>query len=725
MGRRTTPFTYNTEFILQAIDLGVYGVDAQGCIEFCNDEFTRILGYSKKELVGQHAHRLFHDRTAAGEVLAEAECALCRLRDDEGVQRVHYERFWTKHGVPVIVDCTSLRVTKDGLVSGLLVSCRPLDTFVRADTILFFQNQLLERIAKGENLRAIMEKLSEYVDQLFPGAKSSILLYDAVKQGLQEYVGNNLPKDFYTAIAEHAAVYEREGGYQAGESLWRSVFTSSVPSSIQDPAFYCTYPLATRDHKILGIFVLVFGQNREPAPSDLRLLEMLVHLAGLAVEREYRQQKIQELACFDSITGLANRVLYWETATRELTEAIEKQNTQFAILFFDVDRFRTVNEGLGHEAGDLLLKTIAERLKQSIGEERFAARIGGDEFVVILKDTLLEQDVLEFAQRIHELLAQPFVLAQGQVIHLTVSMGVAMYPQHGKDVYVLTKNAETAMYVAKDSGRNTVRFYAQVMESNIQERMWIEEELDYALKEQQFRVFYQPKMHIATGHITSAEALLRWFHPVRGLISPGEFIPIAEQTGQIVAIGEWVVKKVCEHLTRSTELGLPLLPIAVNVSPKQFQHPQFIYKLRQIFEETGVDPSFVEVEITETTLMDNTEETLNKLLLLKQIGVRIAIDDFGMGYSSLGYLKRFPVNALKIDQSFIREVHDESTAAIVTVMIALGHQLQMHVIAEGVETEAQLDFLRQHGCDEIQGYLLSKPMPLNEFRDFVRKNYGL
>ncbi len=728
MGKRTSPFTYNTEFILRSIDLGVYGVTHDGEIEFCNDEFTIILGYSKEEVVGRNAHHLFHNRGADGEAHVQTECGLCNGNRMNVTRRISREVFWTKQGVPITVECI-ISVVRSAANAGLIISFRTMNPQSQTDMLLQ-QNRLLEMIAKGDSVCKVMHELSVIVDKVLPGTVNSVFLYDAVRDVWQHYDDTAMPSEFAVALdrlqsgshigysdtmaVDHKPVIVRD---ILPESVWKE--DRMLPPS-HNYTGWITCPIHACDQKLLGTFALYYQDVQGPADHELKMIEMFAHLAGLVLEREYREKRIQELAFYDGITGLANRALYWETATMSLAETHEVEDFQFALLFFDVDRFRVINEKLGHEMGDLLLKEIALRLQATCGQKRFAARLGGDEFVVIIKEAILEDGIANLAESVLEVMTAPFIIGSGQVIHVTISMGVALFPQNGKDAYTLTKNAEAAMYDAKGGGRNALRFYAPSMESKIHERMWIEEELDYALDDQQFSVYYQPKMHIDTNQITSAEALLRWFHPSRGLIAPAEFISIAEETGQIIAIGEWVLRKVCQQLQDWKCSGQPMLRIAVNVSPRQFQHPQFVHKLRQIFEETDTDPAYIEVEITETSLMDNTDETMNKLIQLKQIGVRIAIDDFGMGYSSLGYLKRFPVDALKIDQSFIREVPEDSTSAIVMVMIGLGHRLQMRVIAEGVETEAQLNFLRDHECDEIQGYFLSRPMPAREFESFLQ-----
>lgn len=729
MNKGPTPFTYNTEMILSVIDSGVYGTDALGTIEFCNDQLATMLGYVKEELIGQQAHQLFHERTTSGAVRDEVDCMLCQTSSVVSKELSNL-LFWTKQGNPIVVNCIIRQIESAGKNKGAIVSCQVVNQQARSDVWVRMHNYLLEMILSEEKIELVVEELSRVLDTLLPGTLNALFRYESLQGHLHYIGGRDIPMaqgelssgldqvaiaiDGFSDV--HSELAETTSLDMTCNPIFQNFYYYACEQGLQN---YFSYPILSRDEHVLGLLSIHHKESWHPSYHELTWVESCAHLASLVMERESRDQQIQELAFYDEITKLPNRAHYWDTVTNVMEKVKESQELKLALFFFDVDRFRTINESLGHEVGDELLQAISGRIVQFCGDGRFAARMGGDEFILIFNETISRDQIVFCAQEMIHVMAKPFALSHEQTIHITISMGVAIYPEHGDDIYTLTKNAETAMYVSKDNGRNTVKFYTPLMKSQIDEKMWMAEELERAMEEQQFAVYYQPKMNIVTGQITSAEALLRWFHPVRGTIPPVQFIPIAEDTGKIIAIGEWVLRMVCKQLQTWQTAGVSCLRIAVNVSPKQFQHPQFIPQLKDIILEFGVDPLYIEIEITESTLMDNTEETIHKLMLLKQMGIHVSIDDFGIGYSSLNYLKRFPVDALKIDQSFIREVQEDSTSAIVTLMIALAHRLQMRVIAEGVETEWQLDFLRFHGCDEIQGYFLSRPMAVNDLETFI------
>ncbi|MCG3112603.1 MAG: EAL domain-containing protein [Candidatus Manganitrophus sp. SB1] len=421
------------------------------------------------------------------------------------------------------------------------------------------------------------------------------------------------------------------------------------------------------------------------------------------------EERLIELAHFDQLTGLPNRTLFQDRLRQALPQA-SRNGKLVALLFLDLDRFKLVNDSLGHTVGDLLLKEAAGRLTHCVRKSDTVARLGGDEFIVILTNITSVHDAAKVAQKILDDFSRPFGL-QGPELFVTPSIGITLYPFDGDDIDLLLKNADTAMYRAKQMGRNNYQFYSAEMNTATIAQLTLESSLRYALKREEFLIHYQPQVDLKTGRIASVEALLRWQHPSLGLVSPQEFIPIAEETGLIVPIGEWVLRTACAQAAAWQKANLPLMHMVVNLSIRQFKQPQLIETVERILGETGLSARHLGLELTESMLMENEERTVATLTQLNKLGIQISIDDFGTGYSSLRYLKCFPIHILKIDQSFVREIETNATdAAIVTSIIALARNLGLRVVAEGVESAAQLKFLRANGCDGMQGYYFSKPL---------------
>jgi diguanylate cyclase (GGDEF)-like protein len=438
-------------------------------------------------------------------------------------------------------------------------------------------------------------------------------------------------------------------------------------------------------------------------------------------DRKVAQERVQFLAYFDPLTGLPNRTLLRDRLTTALAGA-PRRGDKVALLFLDLDRFKVVNDSLGHSCGDLLLKDVAERLKKWARQQDTVARLGGDEFLIVLNNVKDVADAAVAAQRFMDAMAAEFTL-QGHSFSVSCSLGISIFPEHGTDVETLMKNADAAMYSAKDNGRANFRFFTEEMNAQGVERLRLESSLRQALGKNELFLMYQPQMDIATGRITGLEALLRWQHPELGLVPPDRFIRIAENSGLIIPIGEWVLRTACSQSRKWQEEGLPAVQIAVNVSAVQFRQENFCELIRRVLHETGLAPKYLELEITESLLLSNADVMFSVFQELKAIGLRLAIDDFGTGYSSLSYLKKFPVNKLKIDRSFIRDVPvNADDTAITTAIISMAKSLNLKVIAEGVENEAQLSFLRAHQCDEIQGYYFSKPLPVAEVSEKFRVN---
>ena len=460
-------------------------------------------------------------------------------------------------------------------------------------------------------------------------------------------------------------------------------------------------PVAT----ILGYGAPLFDETGRPRGAIGASLDI--------TERKRAEEQIKSLAYHDALTGLPNRRLFQDRLSVAVAQA--HRNAQpLAVLFLDLDRFKPVNDSLGHSAGDRLIQDVAERLRTCLREGDTVARLGGDEFTLLLPGVSQVVDAARVAEKVLDTLRQPFHI-EGRELFVTASIGISLYPDDGRDADALVRNADAAMYRAKEQGRDNYQLYAPALNATALERLALESSLRQALAHDELIVHYQPVLDLASGRLEAMEALLRWRHPELGLVPPTEFIPLAELTGLIIAFGPWVLRTACAQTRAWQEAGHAEVGVAVNISARQFQHPDLVAQVKRALDETKLEPRFLELEITETSAMHGVQMAIHTLRELKALGVRIAIDDFGTGYSSLSYLRRFPIDTLKIDRIFISEItHDPDDAAIATAVIALAHTLKLRVVAEGVETAEQLAFLTARGCQHAQGFLFGAPRPAEE-----------
>ncbi|HZF18423.1 MAG TPA: EAL domain-containing protein [Burkholderiales bacterium] len=449
--------------------------------------------------------------------------------------------------------------------------------------------------------------------------------------------------------------------------------------------------------------------------------ELLLRSMQYSIERKRYQEQLEYQANYDALTGLPNRNLLHD----RLRQSVYAQRfvRSIGVVFLDIDHFKFVNDSLGHNTGDKLLQKVAERLLESVRDGDTVARLGGDEFILILNDQTGQEVIYRAMQRIISRITEP-VEIDGQELLVTASAGISLYPQDGPDVETLLKNADAAMYRAKEKGRNNFQFYTAEMNRQVNERLKMESSLRRALERNELELYYQPRIRVADGALVGCEALLRWQHPELGLTLPERFIGLAEETGLIVPIGEWVIRTACARARAWQNNGAAPISVSVNLSMRQFRQEGLSSAVDDALRVSGLDPRLLEMELTESLVMQDTEAAIRVLERLREIGVDLSVDDFGTGHSSLSYLTRLPISALKIDQSFVQAIRGtgESGEGIVAqAIISLGHNLNLKVVGEGVETPVQFDFLKRHSCDEVQGYHFGRPMPAVEFERFAFK----
>lgn len=491
--------------------------------------------------------------------------------------------------------------------------------------------------------------------------------------------------------------------------------TISLMRSLSTPPHTCHHELRALTGK--GWRWLAWS-HKAVLDEDNRVVAV-VGIGRDITERKEAEDEIQQLAYYDTLTGLPNRSLLKDRLNQTLAQA-SRDERQVGVMFLDLDRFKAINDRLGHAIGDKLLKKIAARLRGCMRKSDTVARLGGDEFVVVLSAIAHEEDLAVTARKILTDMSIPFLL-DGHEVYTTVSIGIAIYPMDGDDADTLLKNADIAMYQAKDLGRSTCQFFSREMNSKAVERLVLENSLRRALERGEFFLHYQPQFDVRSGRIIGTEALVRWQHPDLGLFSPGNFIPLAEDTGLIIPLGEWVLRTACRQNRLWQDAGFPPHRVTVNLSSSQFKQANLIEMIAGVLAETGLDPAYLELELTERTIMKNAEEAKKTLHELKKMGVHLSIDDFGTGFSSLSYLKLFPIDRLKIAQSFVRDVTiDRDDAAIAEAIIAMARSLRLRVIAEGVERLDQLEFLRVRHCDEMQGFYLASPMSADDYAKFLQ-----
>jgi len=590
--------------------------------------------------------------------------------------------------------------------------------------ILADQNRILSQIASGAGLSSILSTLARFVEAQSGGQLCSLIALEPDAAQCTLGIAPSLPSGFGESLAESArgqlaipcfeairngtpVLDQSVDAYAAVSPLQAAIAAAGVQSVSAWPI------MGTKGHAI-GSLALYRPRGAPARPSDEHLIGVCTSVAGIAIESCWAAERIRYLAHHDELTRLPNRLLFGYQLPQALARA-SRSACSVGVFFIDLDRFKVINDTLGHDAGDNVLRQIARHLQDCVRATDTLARVGGDEFALIVEQFSGVEELSAIAKKLLVAMSKPLRIA-GREYHLSGSVGIALYPKDGADSSSLLKNADIAMYRAKASGKNTFHFYSDEIDAHSVDRLAFENELRQALERREIEVHYQPKVDLRTGRISGSEALVRWRHPQRGMLLPGDFIYVAEEMGLIRALGHRVLERVCADLASWRARRLPLPRVAINLSAQQFADLSLIENLNRALSESGCDPSSLEFEITESVVMTDPEQALHLLEQIKTYGITLAIDDFGTGHSSLAYLKRFPVDSVKIDCTFVRNIaNDPDDLAIVRAIIALGHSLDLRVIAEGVETVTQLEILRRHQCDEFQGFLFSGAVPPDIF----------
>ena len=627
---------------------------------------------------------------------AAAEKKLLRLR---GVQSIVIVPMVSAGSLIGLITFSTLRSKKDWTDEDVALFKITGEMFASA----------LVRRHNEEALRGSEEKFRV----LFNNAIDSIFLFGISDDGVL---------DKFVEVNDIACV---KLGYSREELLRMTLFDISAPEDLNDlPKVF--KKLLQQDHVTFERATITRSGLKIPVEINAHVFQwggkrFVQAIARDITDRKRAEETIRRQAYYDVLTNLPNRTLFKDRLEQAMKHA-HRNKQMLGVIVLDLDRFKNINETLGHILGDKLLVAVSERLLGVLSESETIARFGGDEFTLLLPQVTNVEEATRHAQKIIELLGTPFKLGNHD-LHVTTSIGMAFYPDDGENSEILLKNAETAMYRAKEQGRNNYQLYASVMNVSAFKQLLMENSLRRALEKEEFVVYFQPQIDLKTQRMIGAEALVRWQHPDLGLVFPTEFIGLAEETGLIVPIGEWVIRRVCSQNKKWQDAGYGKVCVSVNLSARQFQQRNLVATISQILQETGLDPQYLGLEITETIAMKNADYTISALNELKKMHVHLSLDDFGTGYSSLSYLKRFPLETLKIDRSFVRDITtDPNDAAIVNAVVALAHSLKLDVVAEGVETEGQLSFLKTHDCDQVQGYIFSHPLSEENFIKTLKLN---
>ncbi|MCF8566461.1 EAL domain-containing protein [Alicyclobacillus tolerans] len=718
----------------------VFACDLEGRFTSVNSACERIAGYFAGELL-EMSFMPFLLPEERDRVLLEYE------RVKQGIPRTIEASILRSDGKKIDLQVSGVPIVVHQKVVGVYCIAKDITRHKRDQALLTGQKKLLEMIAKGHRLQEILQEGADLAKSQ-SGADACLIWRLDDQQTLRHCASAGVPPEWGSKDVllsqlrlptqgsfRNETVYipdmEIIGFSEAANSPDTANMLDVLNFGLQDvanldflrgtgsedgsPRFLaCSCrPILDPDGSLVAVFALYYSRLHPEFEEDERVVEAVTSLTGVAIEHDRYADQIYELAHRDPLTGLANRRLLKQQLERAVQFA-KQRGQKLAVMYVDLDRFKDINDSLGHDTGDEVLSAVSRGLGERVGNRGLVSRTGGDEFTILVEPVESERSAYELAMELLAQIQQPTVIGD-QTFWLTASIGIAMFPMHGTDSQTLVKNADSAMYLAKGQGRDQIQFYSPRFQERATTRLIVERELKEALHNHELVLHYQPRVRLGEG-VVSAEALLRWQHKTRGLVPPGEFIPIAEETGLIIPIGSFVFHEVCRQIRFWLDSGTKPVRVAVNVSASQFR-PNLIDVIHSALDAADLDPSWIEVEITETTLIHNERMAREILMALKRMGIQVSIDDFGSGYSSLGFLRDFQVDTLKVDYSFIRDVIvNQDTQAIVSAMISLGRKLELDVIAEGVETQEQLEHLQKEGCHYMQGYLFSPPVSAESFQ---------
>ena len=696
---------------------GCYALDMDGNFVVFNKEAEAVTGYTEEEALEMNFISMIDEDYV--------EQTIQHFKRVTSGERERFETVILRKGTGERVNLmlTAVPIMEDGEILGIVGCAQDFTEKKELEALLSGQNRILKMMAKGASYQEVLDEVVLFIESFTDGAHCSILIADQEGKRLIHGSSPHLPLAYNEAV-NGIPIGPTVGSCGTAAFLGQSVVATDIASDplweeyrdlalAYDLKACWSSPVFDDDQRVIGTFGLYYCKTRAPREKDREIIRNATDLASLVIQHYRAKEKINFMAYHDALTGLANRRLFDERVKKAFAQTKVDDGEKVGLMFLDLDRFKYVNDSLGHSIGDTLLVHVAEKLKESLGDGVLFSRQGGDEFTILLEHTTKEK-AEAVARNILKTLDEPFVI-EGTDIFITTSIGVSFYPDDGEKVDILLSKADVAMYQAKTQGRNNFQIYDMMLDRKAFERLQVENELRKALEREEFELHYQPIVNLCKNEITGAEALIRWKNERVGIVPPDQFIPMAEETGLIIPIGEWVLKTALLQLKRWHATGMEGLTVSVNLSIRQFYQPNLIQMVKETLEQTEVDPRFLTIEITESMTMDVDKASVI-LREMKKLGVNISIDDFGTGYSSLSYLKIFPIDHLKIDRCFVKDIADnKSDENIATTIILMAHNLGLSVIAEGVETADQLGLLKQHHCNEAQGYHFSKPVPGEEF----------
>ncbi|MBY4677913.1 sensor domain-containing protein [Marinobacterium arenosum] len=710
------------QVILEHAGVGISFIKERRILR-CNRQFAKIFGYQVEELIGQRGVVLYRDQAIFDSVGEEAYPLLSR-------GQLYNKRLLMKRKSGELIWC-ALRgkmVVPGHPESGFIWIIDNIDNEVRHQQALKQMMQEQELILEYAMVgivflkERVVTRCNQKFASMFGYQPEELIGRTTEHLHVDLTAFERMGREGYRPLSR-GQVYQAEKRlrHRSGQELWIELRAKAInPQDLSEGTIWIAMNITRRKRAEQALNEAHEQLELRVAERTKELHEAISELHQEIADRRIAEERIKHLAHHDPLTGLPNRAMLEERLQQTLIQA-ERADEQVAVLFIDLDRFKNINDSLGHQEGDQLLKEAAARFKQCIRSTDIVSRLGGDEFVIILTHLHDPQHIQQIVDKIRTRFRREMRLGLQELI-VTLSIGVAIYPQDGIEPRSLLKNADAAMYHAKEQGRNNCQFFNQGIDNSVSERLLLENALHRALKEQQFELHYQPQVEQASGRIVGVEALLRWQHPDKGLISPMAFIPLAEETGQIIPLGLWVLQEACQQARRWQLQGLAPITMSVNLSALQIQTDDFLQQVASVLKRTGLAPQLLDLEITESCIMRNVEDTIDKLSRLHRLGIQLSIDDFGTGYSSLAYLKRFPIDKLKIDRSFVSEIDvDEDDAMICNTVISMAKSLNLKVVAEGVESVDQLNCLRDYGCDLYQGYYFSRPVPASEIEQMLRE----